>query len=190
MCLFPRTTHGCRRVRHNRDGFSLIELLVSIAIIAIISAVVLARYKSFNSTILLRDLAYEIALSIREAQVYGVSVHSAGGSFNFAYGIHFTRGTTYVLFADSSPINGRYDAGEELSSYAIGQQNAIVDLCRNATCGRTSLDVLFRRPEPDARFAVNGSVVTPSSVRVVVRGGTGGNTRTVRVSTTGQISIE
>lgn len=165
-----------------------------IAIIAIISAVVLARYKSFNSTILLRDLAYEIALSIREAQVYGVSVHSTEGSFNFAYGIHFTRGTTYALFADSSPEGspgyGRYDTGEELSSYAIGQQNAIVDLCANATCGHTSLDVLFKRPEPDALFAVNGVVATPNSVKVVVGGGTEGNTRTVKVSPTGQISIE
>lgn len=175
-------------IRHHR-GFSLIELLVCIAIITIISVVVLARYKSFNSTILLRDLAYEIALSTREAQVLGISVAGSGGSFSQAYGMHFTIGTTYILFTDGN-ANNRYDTGEEASVYTIGQNNQVTDLCGNTTCGLTSLDVLFRRPEPDAIFFTNPTVPSVSSVSVSVGALSYTNRRTVRIWPTGQISVE
>jgi len=149
---------------------------------------VLARYKSFNSTILLRDLAYEIALSVREAQVYGISVHGASGLFNYAYGVHFTPGTTYTLFADIND-NKQYDpnGAETVSSYAIGQRNQITS---TTDCPLTTpLVVLFKRPEPDARFYRNDSALAASSVCVSVSA-PDGNTRTVRIWQTGQISIE
>ncbi len=166
----------------------MIELLIVLAIIALITAVVLARYRSFNSTVLLRDLAYEVALSVREAQVLGISVRGQGGVFTDAYGVHFTSGTTYTSFIDEDD-NGRYDMGEDLSSYTIGQGNAITDLCAETTCGLDSLDVLFRRPEPDALFFTDPAVSPIGSARVVL-GGQDGGTRAVRIWSTGQIAVE
>jgi Tfp pilus assembly protein FimT len=166
----------------------MIELLVCVAIIIIISAVALARYKSFNSTILLRNLAYEIALSVREAQVLGISVGGDSGSFSHAYGVHFTRGTTYILFIDTDNDN-RYDNGEEVFGYTIGQNNQVTSLCANTNCSLTVLDVVFKRPEPDSLFYTNPTVPSISSARVVV-GAPDGSTRTVRVWPTGQIAIE
>lgn len=157
----------------------------------IISAVVLARYKSFNSTILLRNLAYEIALSTREAQVLGVSVQGEQSTINpfvHAYGMHFTTGTQYILFTDRND-NTRYDTGEELSLYTIGQHNAVSSMCANTNCTLTTLDVLFRRPEPDARFYTDPTVSSISSVRVIF-GSEDGNIRTMRVWPTGQIAVE
>lgn len=159
-----------------------------IAIIAIISGVVLARYKSFHSTILLRNLAYEVALSIREAQVLGISVRGNSGLFTDAYGMHFTVGTKYTLFIDRN-ANNRYDTGEELSVYTIGQDNRVSDLCANTTCGLSSLDVLFRRPEPDSLFFTNPAVSDIGIARVFV-GAIDGTTRIVRIWPTGQISIK
>lgn len=179
----PHTT-----ARRASAGFSLVELIISIAIIALITGVILARYGSFNSTVLLTSLAYDVALSIREAQVLGISVRSDAGVFSDAYGMHFTEGTTYLLFIDSDD-SGDYDDGEEISSYTIGQNNAIIDLCANSACERDSLDVLFRRPEPDAIIAADPSVSTIDSARVIV-GSADGKTRTVRVWPTGQIAVE
>lgn len=178
-------------------GFSLIELLACIAIIVLITGVVLARYKSFNSTVLLRNLAYEIALSVREAQVFGISVRGAGGSFTTVYGMHFAPGTTYTLFADHDSSGG-YTVGEDVSSYAIGQQNSINALCVDAACGLATLDVLFKRPDPDAKFyrctspnPASCSAVSATSASVVVGAvGGGANTRAVRVLSTGQIAVE
>ena len=190
MRIFSRTIAGRRRVRHTRGGFSLIELLVCIAIIMVISGVVLARYKSFNSTLLLRNLAYEIALSTREAQVLGISVKgSTSGSvtsFTTAYGMHFTPGMTYTLFADTNG-NNQYDDGEAVSAYTIGQNNQIKDDAPR--CPLTMLDVLFKRPNPDALFYTNATAIVASSVCVSVVA-SDGNTRTVRIWSTGQIAVE
>jgi prepilin-type N-terminal cleavage/methylation domain-containing protein len=187
-----------RRLRPHTRGFSLIELLVVIAIIMLISLVMLARYRSFNSSILLRNLAYEIALSTREAQVLGVSVRGAPGSitspFNYAYGMHFSVGTTYTSFVDRTD-NGQYDtdasASEALSVYTIGQKNRVSDLCVNNTCGYEAVDVLFKRPEPDARFHTSPSVSSVTSVRIIVgpQDPEETNRRTVRVWPTGQIEV-
>lgn len=73
-------------------GFTLIELLICCAIIGVITAIVLLKYSSFDSTTLLKSAAYEIALSLREAQVKSVSVvrNNDNNNFDNPYGISFT----------------------------------------------------------------------------------------------------
>lgn len=136
-------------------GFTLIELLVVSAIIVLITAFVLFRQEGFNSSTLLRSLSYSIALSVRQAQVYGVSVReSAAGSGKFApgYGVFFAGSTGladlnhYLIFADiypSSGGNGRYDANqvpaEELPRFTIGNGRGtdylIKNICAHAISG-------------------------------------------------------
>ncbi len=112
-----------------------------------------------------------MAITIRQAQVYGISVqrYSSGGSYNFnaAYGMHFASAdpVDYELFADLN-ASGIYDANQNPSE--LVQANAItsgfkmVSLCATPSgsatqqCGLTSLDILFKRPEPDACISVNG----------------------------------
>ncbi|MBI2004934.1 prepilin-type N-terminal cleavage/methylation domain-containing protein [Patescibacteria group bacterium] len=55
-------------------GFTLVELLVVVSIMLIITSTLLLQQRKFNSATLMRTLAYNIALSIRQAQVYGTSV--------------------------------------------------------------------------------------------------------------------
>src|SRR3989344_8294101 len=74
-------------------GFTLIELLVVTAIIVVVSGVVLANQNRFGGQVLLQNFAYDVALSIRQAQVYGLAVARAGSggtaTFGTSYGIHF-----------------------------------------------------------------------------------------------------
>ncbi len=149
------------------------------------------QYGSFNSVILLKSLAYEIALTVREAQTFGVSVRSDAGTFQSAYGVHFDAALpkSYTLFIDRN-ANNRYDTGEAVTTYQIGQGNQIFDLCVNTTCDRDMLDIVFRRPEPDAIFGVTPVVANPTTARVIVGYPEVAKTRTVRVWSTGQIAVE
>lgn len=170
--LEPRTYNLLR-------GFSLIELLVVIAIMVVISSLILVNNSRFGGTVLLQNLAYDIALSVRQAQVYGISVQRFGASnFNAGYGIYFNTSNeslsrSYALFADVS-ANGLYDSDELVASTDIGRGYRIVKLCAPASvdaasCTQVSrLDITFRRPEPDARIRANESPQISESGRIVV----------------------
>ncbi len=98
-------------------GFSMVELMISIGIFMLITGILLANFPSFSSKISLENLAYEIALSIREAQIYGLSVKQFGtGGFDYGYGIHFdnTDYNSFILFADIN-ANQKYDSAINLN---------------------------------------------------------------------------
>lgn len=86
-------------------GFTLVEMLVVLAIMGVVLAVTITGQRSFDGSIVLSNTAYDIALSIRQAQTYGVSGRIAQGtsSATYGYGIDVQSLPTdkYVLFADT-----------------------------------------------------------------------------------------
>ena len=122
-------------------GFTLIELVVTMGIMAVITAVTLANHSKFGGQVMLRNLAYEMALVVREAQTYGVSVRKIADSnindFEAGYGMHFdiTDTTHYKMFTDTykhvggsdiRAVNGDGDGLyttplEEVLEYTIGR---------------------------------------------------------------------
>jgi hypothetical protein len=147
-----------------------VELLVVTAIIVVVTSVVLANNNRFGGIVQLESLAYDIGLSIRQAQVYGISVQRFGSStFSAGYGMHFALSSpnTYVLFADSAGT-GIFDpaqnASEIVQQTTIAQGYKISDLCvtppqtgASEICGVGSVDVIFVRPEPDAWISNAGA---------------------------------
>lgn len=182
-------------------GFSIIEVLVTAFIIGLITAIVLFKYGSFNNVILLKSQAYEMALDLREAQVYAVSVRGGDNEFRQEYGIHFDINDPgqYQLFLDSpSGDNGRYDNGEEveLPNY-IDDRFKISAICVNFSSNCSSgtdvntLAVTFRRPDFDAIFVSTGpSVGSISNARIELSSNNGSISRAVEVNLSGQIDIQ
>ena len=174
----------------SKKGFTLLEMLVTVGIFAVISTIILARNAVFDNEVLLNNLAYDIALSVREAQQFGINVRVAQGQFDAPYGVHFDTATsTYVAFIDNDD-NGIYGgplSGELLEVYTIGRGARIQTLCNAdaGTCALTTLDIVFRRPEPDA-IINNGAI---GSARVELRSARQEGVRYINVSSTGQIAI-
>ena len=80
--------------------------MVVLAIIVVLSSIVLNNQSSFNKTILLANTAYDIALTIRSTETYGLSSRAAGTAANVGYGIHFSTSgvanNSFAIFADTS----------------------------------------------------------------------------------------
>jgi prepilin-type N-terminal cleavage/methylation domain-containing protein len=216
--FFSKRWQARRGTPRANAGFTLIELLVVSAIIAIITGVVLFRQKGFNSATLLRSLAYSVALTMRQAQVYGNSVReSAAGSGVFAsgYGVYFGNtglvdNSHYLMFSDANG-DGQYAAGEELPRFTMGNGRGtdylIKNYCAHTSSGDqcgigtgttiTSLTVYFRRPNPDACFATSqypaacaaDGVPAYDYAYVQVQSAASGDYRTIKISSTGQIAV-
>jgi prepilin-type N-terminal cleavage/methylation domain-containing protein len=97
----PICTPACRK-----RGVTLIELLVVLGIITVLAVVVVTSNTTFQKTILLTNTAYDVALTIRSAETYGLGsrVTSSLISKNTGYGVHFDKATptSFILFADVS----------------------------------------------------------------------------------------
>ena len=198
-------------VNKNNKGFSLVELLVSIAIITLIISTVLYNYGGFNDRLAISAAAQEIAVAVRQAQTYGLTVKEVivgGGGFSSAYGVYFdfnSDPTNYYIFADTNS-NGKYDVGSGCSSgsteciekFILRNGVTITNVCNESACPPLAsvkmMDVTFLRPNPDARiYFTNGGgqiVVGPSLTGKVVLTSKKGNTVTVTIESTGQVSVQ
>lgn len=187
-------------------AFTLVELLAVTVIITIVTMTMLLRQSTFDSSTVLRSTAYSLALSIRQAQVYGVSVlgSSNAGNVSFApgYGISFSRTSaqSYILFADFNN-SGMYDTGEAVKVFTLSNGYTVSEACAIASNGNKSctgshdtagtytldsVNIVFRRPNPDAVFNANAGYVS-AWVQIKSPNGTA---RSISITAPGQISVQ
>ena len=204
MWIFSQHSRFSKR-RPALGGFTIIELLVASSIIIIITTVLLFRQGRFNSSTLLRSLAYSVALSVRQAQTYGTSVRETapGGIFAPSYGVYFKSGdTTHYFLAADLNSNGSIatDGSEDVSPspYTIRGDYQIKDFCAYVQgsgalhCKSngiiTVLAIRFVRPNPDAIFVTDQAGYQYSSAYIQLES-PGEDTRSITITTTGQISV-
>ena len=200
--MVSRAALVVRTCRQTSAGFSLIELLVVTGILVVITSIVLASNAAFGGTVILRSLAYDMGLSIREAQTYGISVRqTTTGTFGAGYGMHLQTSspTTYVFFADLDD-NGYWEGSSEVvDEYTLNQGYQVSDLCvipsggGSETCDIAQLDILFKRPEPDAHIRAErttGPILEDNQRARIVITSPRGDEASIVIEVTGQISVQ
>lgn len=158
MRAFPKLRSFFRLPDARQAGFTLVELMVSISIFAVMTLVVMLKQSDFSGSTLLTNAAYEVALLIRKAQTYGLNVRELqldNGTklFNIGYGVHVEQqgGTplrTFVLFADlppnpSLPIgsgnlpDGRYDPDTDIAieELTLKKEFSVSQYCAHTPSG-------------------------------------------------------
>lgn len=194
----------------SRRGFTVVELIVSIGIIAIISGLALFNGGAFNDNIALSSAAQDVSIAFRQAQNYGSSVReSSSGSNTFTLGYGVAVSGVYpsygVLFVDST-VNNKYDnlggcSGECVeklnfrNGITINNSNGVcaTNYSNATTCG-TSLHVVFLRPSLNATITLldgSGNVIAGSwASGYVVLKSPRGTTKTVTINNAGQITVQ
>lgn len=190
-----------------KKAFSLIELMVVLAIVTLITSIVLINHSVFNGGVVLESLAYEIALITRQAQFFSINVlgSNSGGTttFDTGYGMYFTTNSVnswnkqFILFADLND-DGMYDVQDEeelIEVYNITRGNIIKDICinGNSICGREQAHITFKRPDPDAIIKTDLPADCGDGCSFVdIYVGSSNpkiKDKVIRISITGQISI-
>lgn len=199
-------------------GFSLVELLVSMAIATLLMSVVIFNYSTFNDNLAISSAEQEIAIAIRQAQTFGINVRetaASSGKFDSAYGIYVdpqNSNNAIYLFVDKSEVpfgdgtnaNHKYDAGGGCGSASteciekISLRNGVVvsNVCDGTSCYvDKNMTVTFLRPNPDADiYFINnatGAVFSSSvSTGKIELTSPKGKVLKVIVESTGQVVVE
>lgn len=189
-------------------GFTLIELLVSVSIFVFMTTFLVFKYGNFNQTVLVINAAYDIALTIRSTQSYGLNVKQSivtpsptlQESFQKPFGVHFTKGdSTFFTFNELSiPPDYIVTSGVTedpiLNTSTIKKGIVVSDI--QAICADgiqssyNSVDISFKRPDPDAIIRINQDKTSKCQfVKIIVKA-PDGSAKSIVVRGTGQIAIE
>ncbi len=182
------------------QGFTLVEMLVSVGIFTVMSGIILANYPEFRSRNAIDNLTAQIASVFKEAQVYGIAVREEGAAnFNVGYGVQIDRVASdkeLLVFADKNN-NGLYDGATTdtlLETFRLTGGEFVSKLCAPSCSSAgpsevNAIAVTFVRPNPDAYFSVGGVASSVPNVSVEISNRSGSYKRSIEVFSTGQISV-
>lgn len=166
-------------------GFTMVELLVSIGVMAIILGITMSGGPQSIARLALADNTYQVELLLREAQLQGSSINSLNNKFG-GMGLYFDRSTSTATlkFKDRAILdptraisvgNGLYDRSpinEMDTILSTTNRNVIGKLCVATSapsvffCNNennpviNNLTVSFNRPKQTAHIYINNSTTT------------------------------
>lgn len=184
--------------KKNLDAFTLIELIVSMSIIVILTAIFLANYHSINKRTDLTITAQSLVSDIRYAQSnslgllkYQGSVPAGGWGVAFsslpADGTSGPNKSRYEIFADENN-NAKFDLGEA----DVNLGGRVINLPANIVIDNLSLEsvsnVTFLPPDPITKIT-GASDATSTYLTIILKDTALGATKTVRVNFLGLIEV-
>ena len=208
-----------KQKKNYQAGFSLVEFVVVLVIFAIMSSVSIFNYGGYRTSVQATNVSQDIALSIRQAQVYGLSSsdRTVGDSAidpedlfsdnqsvaditqdRSIRGVMIDSGTESIIIFEDLNRNFRYDSSSDriIDSRTVlnGQVKILgVDLCNAApNCDNIVSDpvhITFQRPYSDAYIYEDGSYA-PFDFASILVGDSGDYDKYVQINAIGNISVK
>ena len=147
-------------------GITLVEVMVSVAIITFIMSVIIFDSKRLNNNLSLSSVVQEVSLTIRKAQAFGISVREATSNqsdFSYAYGTFFNSNdpTSMYLFVDRNG-NGIYNGGINCQNECIEKKELVSRALRQAD---SKMQLICRQVKPRDHFAKSDIVINRYVIR-------------------------
>ncbi|MDP1628981.1 MAG: prepilin-type N-terminal cleavage/methylation domain-containing protein [bacterium] len=168
-------------------GFTLIELVVTVIIIALLTAALLVMSRTGGAEAALFRSAQRLALDISRQRSNALSAKEFSGEVPCGYGINFNLGSpgSYIIFADraSDPAcateDHRYTGPGEMIQEVFLEHGVVITSPLNNT------DIVFKSPEPQVFFNPG-----PGAAEIILGSSKTSVTKRVIVTLAGQIYIE
>jgi len=199
------------------DGFSLIEMIVVVSIFAIMAGIGMFNYQEFVERIELDELAYDIALTIKQAQTYGISaveygsLSSASSENSQAVGVFFDKGSgsifgnQFSVFRTGNTSHDYYDDSIDtlIDEVTVSGGAYISTICLiwislpagGINCLDSSADsvsISFKRPDPESIITLHDGSSTVWTQRILIElsNASATSTANIIIEPTGRILVE
>lgn len=196
--LFKKSKWSRPRHPSFKGGFTLLEMLVVIVIVIIMTTLILSNLPALRSKMEMDLIAQEVAITIRQAQVYGAVSRSSG--LYPAHGIYIDLANPngFIFFADHSEdgdyTSGKYDdrggcdedVSECLEHFSFRGGVKIAGLVPAVPDDK--VHIIFQRPTYEARFTKQDGrnlEPMPSRLKIVIE--KDGESRYINVWNSGHI---
>ncbi len=169
-------------IKNNKNGFTLLELVVSIGIIVAITTVFLVNYNGASKSSALQLEAHKLAGDIRRAQNMALGSKEFNGSMPAGgWGVYILDSGSYIIFADND--NDKiYDGTGDCDNECYEK----ISLANNITFSSTGDRITFLPPEP--LTYING--VNSGSVAITLIDADAANTKSILINFLGLIDVE
>ncbi len=133
---------------NKQQGLTVLELVVVMFIFTLVSAIAIFNYSQYKTTVSLGNLSQDIALTIRKAQIYAISVKGSdinGSGKQFpGYGIHFYLSTTAGRVSDGSDHSFVFfsDIPFTFGMLGDGVYNQLLANCDNLMFGNECMNII------------------------------------------------
>jgi prepilin-type N-terminal cleavage/methylation domain-containing protein len=179
----------------SRSGFSLAELIISLSIISLLSALFLANYHSSNQRTDLIMTAQTLVTDIRFSQANALGLikydgQTPAGGWGVALFSDEQNNGYYLLFADEND-DERYNDGE--ASEALGGRridfspNIFVDQITINGTEQSRANISFLPPDPLTRLRAD--IATGTVLEIRLKEKINNTTKTVRINFLGLVEV-
>jgi prepilin-type N-terminal cleavage/methylation domain-containing protein len=181
-----------------QKGFTMMELLVSVSIIALLMGIFITNYRGGSRQLELSLAAQKLASDIRLAQNKCLGSAEYNGAVpEGGWGIYFDKSVNnkrYLIFADLNN-NKLYDVGEATVDYGGMIEdlpaNISVDNLKFNVSNTTRLDITFVPPDPTTNiYNSSFSPATTTLGSIVLRESVNNSVSTVNVNSFGLIEVK
>ncbi len=175
-------------------GFTIVELMVSITIMALMAGAVFFNWRPAEDTFALTRSAHQLADDIRGAQQMAVSTKpfacAATDADYSGFGVYLddSQPLEYLLFENCSTDKRTYDSGEDVDLQVHNLEEGVQIQSINVDGLVGAVSVLFVPPNP--KVYINNNISGVELVITLELVADSSQTRQVQVNTGGRIEID